>query len=956
MAQRDQFSCSGTNLIINQNSKNIQNALFKGLNIFILNINRLKNKINDLEFLLYTLNFNPDIIVLIETWLNENEAKFVNISGYNRSYYCRRKLRGGGIMVLVKENIDFEEIPVDSRERVEFVLLNIKTFNLKLCASYKAPLGDNNVFFANLNKILEKHKDIIVVGDTNLNLLEDSHTTRHYNNVLSSNNLILLNDINDFSYTRKHSSNSISIIDHASSSLSHKFKHKLIIGDHHLSDHRFLIVSLEAVRQQKQNSEFFIKTNFNKVSESLESAPTNSFDHFHDFLKSSIEINTAEVSKTLNKTSFKKPWFDLELKLLKKQRDKFYKLKLKFPDNQHFHITFTELKKALRLEIQKKKRDYYSSKVSSNIDNPKKLWSCFNEIISNKNSSPKTSNITLKNCSPNNSAANIFNRHFISVGQLNCLTSTSSSNFILPTPTTQILKSFNKSTPECIRKIILSLKNDSSAGEDRMKAPFLKNNIEYFSTTLSKFINDSIDLGKFPNSLKKAKVVPIFKSGDRQDVSNFRPISILPLFSKVFESFLRDQLLSHLQINNIISPQQFGFLKGCSTTSAAISLTHKIFNNKGSGLKTSCLFLDLHKAFDTLNHGILRRLLEEMGIRDNALNLISDYLSERSQFVEVNGEKSDVLSISHGVPQGSILGPFLFLIYINNLIKLPLHGSLQCYADDTAIVYGENDYTTLKRKMTEDLTLIDTFLSSINLKLNPSKSKYIIFKSINTNPLNYFNSISFNNKIINSTQIYDYLGLVIDEKLTFSEHINKIMKRIAPYLGVLPRIRYSLNRANLMKIYYSYIHSHITYLLPFWSVAPKCYLKSLSFFQNKVMRVINFKPYDFSTELLYNESILSFNQLQNYETILLIFKILNNLIRSPVPLSTNIQNTGRVTRTCYELRTPNSISISSQKSVIYRGIKLFNDLPVALRSITSMSQFKKNLKEYVFNKFQIKPE
>lgn len=957
MAQNYRPYYSGSNLIVNENTKNIQNALYQNLNIFVLNINRLKNKIPDLEFLLHSLNFNPDIIILVETWLNSDEAKFVNIPGYNTSYYCRTNLRGGGIIAFIRDDIEYEVIPVDSKERVEFLLLSIKTYNFKLCAVYKAPLGENNIFFSHLNKILEKYNDVILVGDTNINLLNDSNDSIHYQNVLRSNNSVLLNNIDSFCHTRKHSpTSSISIIDHASSSLLDKFNHKLILGDHHLSDHRFLILSLEAIRQTKQATPTFQKTDFKKVSETLIEAPTDSFDNFHNFIKFQIQQNTSDFVPSTKRDSFGKPWFDSSLNTLKKQRDKFYKLKQKYPDNEYFHENFIALKKSLINAIKISKSRYFSSRISESIANPKKLWSCFSEIISNKTSYSQKPQVTLNDSNSNDSIPNKFNRHFVSVGQQISHSRISNFNNISRKPIRKILNTFKKSNPEDIRKLILSLKNDSSAGEDRLKAPFLKNNIDYFSSILSKFINESIDLGKFPKSLKRAKVIPIFKSGDKRDVFNYRPISILPMFAKVFECFLRDQIFLHLKHNNIISPLQFGFLEGSSTASAAISLTHNIFTNMGNNRKTSCLFLDLHKAFDTLNHTTLKRILNESGIRDDALSLISDYISDRSQFVEVNGDKSNVLSISHGVPQGSIIGPCLFLLYINNLLSLPLHGSLQCYADDTAIVYGEKDYSSLRNKMTEDLIVIDSFLSSINLKLNPSKSKYIIFKQTNINPLNFFNSISFNNKTIYSTNNYDYLGLVIDERLSFSDHINRILKKITPYLGVLSRIRYTLNRENMMKIYYSYIHSHLTYLLPFWSAASKTSLKNLSFFQNKLMRIIKFKPYDFSTQLLYDNSFLSFYQLQKYESILLIYKISNNLIKSPMELNQNIQVTGRQTRSCNDFRLPTTRSGISQKSILYRGLKLFNDLPPTIKNVSNISQFKRLVKKFVFDHFPVKPE
>jgi hypothetical protein len=454
-----------------------------------------------------------------------------------------------------------------------------------------------------------------------------------------------------------------------------------------------------------------------------------------------------------------------------------------------------------------------------------------------------------------------------------------------------------------------------------------------------------MDTENFPNTLKIAKVLPIFKAGDRKDIGNYRPISVLPILSKIYETVINRQLTSYLDKYNIINKNQFGFLKNSSTAGAAISLVNKIVSNIENNLKTSALFLDLRKAFDCLNFETLGQILLNIGIKDKSHGLLMSYLRDRSQFVKISDSTSDMGLIRSGVPQGSVLGPLLFLIYINDIFSLNLYGQIQCFADDTVIIYGEKDLISLKTKMTKDIEKLNSFLNQRNLSLNIQKTKFILFRTSSFDGAFY--TVPCGNSYISCTSVYKYLGLFIDQSLSFTDHIKHVQLKISPYINILKRIRYSLNKSCLLNIYYAYINSQLTYLLAIWGSARKTHMSPLSFLHNKALRIINFRSWFYPTKQLYSDKLLSLNQLKVYQKHLLIYKIKNNLLKTSISMVENISVTRKETRSSKNLRLPDFKTSSAQRSFVFSGIHAFNSLPTHIKDCPLISTFKKLLKEHI---------
>lgn len=282
------------------------------------------------------------------------------------------------------------------------------------------------------------------------------------------------------------------------------------------------------------------------------------------------------------------------------------------------------------------------------------------------------------------------------------------------------------------------------------------------------------------------------------------------------------------------------------------------------------------------------------------------FLLNRQQFVVCDGTSSDMGRVVAGIPQGSVLGPLLFLLYINCIFSLKLNGFIQLYADDMAIVYGESQHHVLKGKMIDDLDILVPWLAKINFTINFAKTKFIIFRSSRSNSNNIFHCLHYGPNTIYSTTDYDYLGLTVDEWLNWSCHISKVSRRISFFVYQMKRIRHAMPFNVLKMIYFAHINSLLTYLLPVWGSALKTHSRCLQVLQSKAIKYMRFLPYDTPTSSLFNNSspFLSFHQLYNYESMFLIHKMHLKLIKCNVPFLTNYSITGINTRSASLLRMP----------------------------------------------------
>jgi hypothetical protein len=349
-----------------------------------------------------------------------------------------------------------------------------------------------------------------------------------------------------------------------------------------------------------------------------------------------------------------------------------------------------------------------------------------------------------------------------------------------------------------------------------LSSNILKYIIIEIAPMLSQIFNECLTQGVFPDLLKMAKLIPIYKKGDKSNPTNYRPISILPVFSKILEKVVSEQLTKFLTDNDVLHSQQHGFRKNRSTGHAIASLTENILRVFEEGHDACGIFCDLSKAFDCVEHDVLIGKLEHYGIRGSEIRFFASYLSQRQQITEINGARSKMGKVKHGVPQGSILGPLLFLIYINDLPN-SVRGKCDVimYADDTSLLIKGNKYDErLAENVVKILDDVNQWFDANNLVLNMTKTNAICF-SLKGNKNILANQLLENNAlhVINS---YKFLGVVMDEKLRWSPHVDLLCGRLGSAIYAIKKIKDLCGVKTARNVYFAYFHSVMVYGVMVW--------------------------------------------------------------------------------------------------------------------------------------------
>lgn len=537
----------------------------------------------------------------------------------------------------------------------------------------------------------------------------------------------------------------------------------------------------------------------------------------------------------------------------------------------------------IKNETRKSQFLYMRNKFLSTGKNIKKFWENINAFFGRKKTSnyPNTMTYKTKNISGNFNIAQAFNNHYSEVAPnlIKKLPKNSDSNVSKSTPENNSSFLFQKTTRYEILTLLNKLDNKKSKDLYDFPIDIIKATADLIAEPLSHIINHSIKGGVFPETLKHAKVIPLFKKGPRDDIKNYRPISVLPLFDKIFEQVMHKRLSKFLDKNEYLDKNQHGFQKGKSTSSAVLQLSRMIEKSLKAKEYGCAIFLDLAKAFDTVNHPILLQKLQRSGVRGPILKWFHSYLSNRLQTVTINQTKSDPKHISHGVPQGSVLGPLLFLIYIND-ISLNTTLSSILFADDTCLFLSDKDPLRLQTTLNLELDKISNWLVCNKLTLNVSKSNFILFYGKH-NKLKDFNLFVSGEKLKNTSSCR-YLGVIVDEKLNWKEHTKLVSTKIKQGVGMLHKVGRYISKRNLMSLYYALIQSHLTYCITSWGSPEtpglnqinKIMAKSHAFINNKVennsILNVEFKPLNINSlfkleacKLVHKFKKKRFNQIIN---------------------------------------------------------------------------------------------
>ena len=626
-------------------------------------------------------------------------------------------------------------------------------------------------------------------------------------------------------------------------------------------------------------------------------------------------------------------------------------VKSKKHDTAYNKIEYTNYRSFLDKLLKSQEKKHFDSLIEKNKSNMKKTWDVIKTVINKKRRAAKYSEFMIDGCLSDDldKIANKFNEYFCNIG----------SNLAKKIPSgcvsfRQFLKNFRTESiflqhveESEIKKIVLSLK-DGAPGVDEITAKALKQAVDVIVSPVSHICQLSMLQGHFPQELKLAKIIPLYKGNDPSHFNNYRPISLLSVFSKILERVMYDRLYNYLTTLQILYEYQFGFQKFKSTYMALLALTDRITKAMENGEFCVGVFIDFRKAFDTVDHSILLDKLYHYGVRGVAHDWISSYLTDRAQYVEYNGSKSKTLNIKCGVPQGSNLGPLLFLLYINDLAFVSPKLFSILFADDSNFFCTGQNLSDIFDTVNHELNAIVDWLNSNKMSLNVDKTHFMVFHPKGKKIPDNMNIEILGSKI-SEVKYTKFLGVIIDSNLTWKNHIQYISSKISKNVGIIKKARTILAKETLLTLYYSFIYPYLNYCVHIWGSSNDTVLRKLLLLQKKVVRIIcGVNRLSHSEPLFKSLSVLTIPKLFKYNIGLLMYKYHHGLLPQILDIFERNQDVHHYnTRQANLLHVPIFKTELGKRSYHYQAVKIWNEIYSTFSVNVKIGTFKKKLKYFL---------
>lgn len=801
------------------------------------------------------------------------------------------KKDGGGVVILVSKCLKSKmQLSWNSLSEDIWVTISTqKSVKLHLCCVYLPPQTDMSIYRAHCSKIIEltllypKDK-FLIVGDYNLMGVKWLTKDKHFEPLYTSNLDFYLEVINTMHLCNLHQYNGCINVNNRILDLVFCSENVNVtlcndpiskIDMHHMPIE--ITINFEPVKElnSKQcNSYNFNGCNYEEIIYKLsaikwnEKLNSNDIDKnvkcFYNILYSIIDVYVPIKSKTNNKYPI---WFSNSLVKMLKEKNKYHK-RWKIYQNLADYNTYSLLRKRVKLYLVENHKSYIQ-KVETNIKaNIKSFWNYTKKMKSNNNL-PNIMHLNNIEAKTGVDICNLFADHFESVYTTSICNSNNSS---------ETYNSINigsvQLTAEEIFNGLSSIDSKLGPGPDRISPHFIKYCAFYLVEPLKIIFNDSLRTGVFPTVWKESFITPIFKSGDISDVKNYRPITKLSLFPKIFESLIVKKI--HFDLQNIIIPEQHGFCPGKSVLTNLIPFTHSLSLNMDQRKQIDVIYTDFTKAFDRVNHDLLIAKLKHNGVHGSLLRWIESYIKNRSQFVVSNGYTSRKIMVTSGVPQGSHLGPILFNIFINSISECFKYSEFQLFADDLKLYKCINSLQDCL-ELQEDVDRLNNYCISNDLHLNINKC-YLVRFTRNRKLIQYNYHITGNILEVKNT-IRD-LGIIYDSKLMFNTHIDEIVKKAYKLLGFILRVCKSFTSVeSLIILYKSLVRSQLEFITPIWN--PHCakYITKIESIQNKFIYIIS-RKFNLTSIECNKFNIIPLVKRRLINDMMVIYNILNNNINT----------------------------------------------------------------------------
>jgi hypothetical protein len=900
-----------------------------GLRIGHLNIHYAINKLSEISTALNNFGSPFHIFGLTEARLNSNvDDNEVSVPGFNVERRDAVRKHETGLMVYINETVKAKRVPHLENLDIESIWLEIsikKTAPILVGFIYRNPeerVDWIDKFTTMMDSVILESKEYLLLGDFNIDLLKPNKGWQTKYELCNLEQLITI--------PTRVTATSETLIDHVYVSNKNNIV-EVCVPVYGCSDHYPVCVTWNkkgvkipkpghktiSYRSFKQfNETLFISDLINsKISNVVNyTDPEEAVTFWHKEFISVYDKHAPLQTKRVK--HYNKPgWLDKELQEAIQTRDYLKKIK-KEEEYKSQRNLVTALKR-------RKMKEYFSELVEAK-ENSKNIWKAINQLTNKNKESTLIRDIT----------PDALNHHFTTIAdkvinsdkfkdnnlsrlQEFCKTKNVKSKLEIP-----------YMTVNDVYQALLHMKQTNTRGIDGLDGKILKISAPYITDSLTYIYNLCIDKSYIPKIFKEAKVIPLHKSGDTSDPSNYRPISILSNLSKPIERHIKTHLNTHLENNNLLHSNQSGFRANHSCHTALTSLTEQWLNSINENKFCGALFVDFAKAFDVIDHDLLLKKLQYYSISDKTIQLLQSFLVERQQTVCINKLKSCPETVKFGVPQGSVLGPLLFSVYINDL---PLHITDKCemFADDTTLHSSDDNVDTLSVSLQRSADELHEWSEYNHMALNAKKTEVMLIttRQKRQNLTHNLPKIKISNQTLGEVSHHKVLGVVIDNNLSWSNHIQHLSKKVSKKTYQLSRIKHFLNEHARKIFFTAHIQSAIDYASTLWDAASGNIMKPLNSLHRRAIKSVLLKPKINQDDYKYL-GILPLSQRLQLNKLLFVHRIINR--KAPHTLCSQLKF--KTSRHSKRLHPPIPRIDLFKASLSFSGSVLWNTLPTRLRN------------------------
>ena len=916
----------------------------------------------------------------LETWQKDEPHEYFHLEGYKLEYKNRTPTkRGGGVCLYVKEHLRYKvrndlithALCSDGIDCLFIEIDRVGYKNIIVGVIYRPPDQDINVFNQFTDQLLStitknENKLVYIIGDFNINLLnEDVHAlTNEFINIISS--LSMYPSITIIKPTRI-TPTSATLIDNIFTNSLARQTAGIIMTD--ISDHFPIFITTNLRVYDRKNSQcdqqyvrHYSESNIRDLKAELSTVewdnvcssadPNTSYNSFtgklNDLLNKCMPLK--KVTPRSSKRKPKSPWISNGLLKSIRRKNLLYKKSIKKPTGDNID-KYKKFRNKLNSLLRFAKQSYYCDMLDKERNNIKNTWKVLNSIIRCKKANLSQTFISGdKTYNRQCDIATEFNTYFANIGpSLASSINHNGNDFSSYLPENINATCFFKPTHEDeIIKIINKLGSNKSPGHDLINSNLVKHISQEIAYPLKLIFNESLSNGVVPDDLKIAKVVPIYKKDNPQVFGNYRPVSVLPCLSKILERLVYNRCYELICKHNILYKKQYGFRQKHSTYMAVLDVINDLTKTIDDGMFNVGIFMDLSKAFDTIDHTILLHKLYNYGFRGVSHNWFSNYLSNRKQYVSYNGTASPKVNTSCGVPQGSLPGPLLFILYMNDIQHTSKLLSFTLFADDTTILYSHKNLTSLCDTLNVELREVCNWFKANKLSLNAKKTNlmYLGTSHQTRNIDDSKNCIYLDGVKLDRVHEAKFLGLLIDENITWKKQISSVCKTCSRNIGVMNKVKHFLPKQAMYHLYCSMVLCYLNYGILLWGNSCKEYLSKVLRLQKRALRIVSNSSYLSASKPLFDKyKTLDVFSLYKKEVAVFMFKYQRNLL----PQSFDNMFTKRKDIHTYNTRNKDNYQISAHKikGILHTGPRIWNSLPYNIKNAKSISQFKTKLYSYL---------